>query len=131
MTPLPDDMPGLSKKRLLAFEAARRAADETAAAARKEAQRALKKGGPAGAAEPPCETAFAGGTPKRKRARRKVKGAGPDANMAREERQSWAITEETVEAYYDVVSRIITPRVMAQEARCAGNPVARPRDYHG
>ncbi|MAW82408.1 MAG: hypothetical protein CMI63_19395 [Parvularcula sp.] len=116
MTPFPDDMPGLSKKRLLAFEAARRAADETAAAARKET-----KG----------ETVAEASTPKRKRARRKVKGAGPDANMAGEERQSWAITEETVEAYYDVVSRIITPRVMAQEARCAGNPAARPRDYRG
>ncbi|WP_428409357.1 hypothetical protein [Hyphococcus sp.] len=123
--PIPD-MRGLSKKRLLAFEAKLRAADEARVAARER-----KKRGESGrAAKGAGETAPGRrGAAKRKRARRRA-GEGAAA-PAEEGRIDWAFSEQTIEAYYDIVSRIITPRVMAQEARCAGNPAARPRDYHG
>lgn len=121
MNPLPDDIPGLSKRRYLAWEAQRRAIDETDATARKPIRRKETAG----------EILDRGGErpPKRKRARRSL---GNGLGAARDgERASWAFSEETVEAYYDVVSRIITPRAMAQEARREGNPAARPRDYRG
>jgi len=119
---LPDNMPGLSKRRYRALEAARCIADLA-----KCGDKARKEYEAREAARGADLQEEQGSRPKRKRARRGA-GAGP---VAAADRADWPFTDETVEIFYQMVKRRVTPRMMAQEARQAGDPRAAPRDYHG
>ena len=112
----PPDMPGLSQKRFRALNDALRETDL------KGCSDKLRK-----EYEAKCEAAAAldparGARPKRKRARREHAAAG-------EGEPDWPFSSKSVEAMARMVSSRIAPRKIAQDARQAGDPSARPRDY--
>ena len=72
--------------------------------------------------EAAASAAARGPRPKRKRARR------ADAE-ADESVIEWIITDYAINAVWEVISERVTPRLLAQEARQAGDPAARPRDF--
>lgn len=116
----PPDMPGLSHKRLRALNDALREADL------KTCSDKLRK-----EYEAKCEAAAAlaparGARPKRKRARRG--GVSGRAGAGADE-PDWPFSDRTIEAMAQMIERRVTRRLMAQQARQAGDPTARPRNF--
>ena len=76
---------------------------------------------PAPAAQEPAQR---GPRPKRKRARRQ----GERARLR--ETSDFPVTDQAIRAINTLFEKKVVPRTLAQQARAAGKPHARPRDYY-
>ncbi|GJL91580.1 hypothetical protein [Hyphococcus sp.] len=106
------DMPGLSKRKAHALNAAFR--KQHLESCTEKFRKKFEESEAAAVARGP--------RPRRKRARRA--GACEDESVIH-----WVATDYANHTLWETFSRKVTPRVMAQDARRAGAPSARPRDF--